>query len=264
MKQLSFFFLILILASCQPEQKSTEDSGAEITTYESPAHHSESLTKVLDAHGGYEQWSKMKSLSYLKGEETTVTNLQNRQIRLQSPNQTIGFDGNEVWITPDTLDTGRARFYHNLYFYFYAMPFVVGDPGAFYEDVAPKELGGKTYSGVKVSYGENIGDAPDDNYIIWYDQESGKMEWLMYTVTYRSGEPSDSYSLIKYDGWTEFSGVVLPTSLQWFQYDGESVGDPRGEATIFQNVQLSEEAPDANLFVMPENAAIAPLNSGGN
>ncbi len=263
MKKLTLLAILAIGIACQPtNQKETTEESAPI--YEAPAHHSESLTKVLDAHGGYEQWSSLKSLSYLKGEETTVTNLQNRKIRLESPSQTIGFDGNEVWVSPDTLDVSRARFYHNLFFYFYAMPFVVGDPGAFYEDLEPKELAGKTYNGVKVSYNAGVGDAPDDNYIIWSDPETGKMEWLMYTVTYRSGEPSDRYSLIKYDGWTEFSGVVLPTSLQWFTYENENVGEPRGEATLFQNVTLSTEAPDENLFAMPENAAIAPLNSGGN
>lgn len=263
MKNLTFLSILAMAISCQPAQQNETAEETE-PAYVAPTHHSASLTKVIDAHGGYELWSSMKSLSYLKGEETTITNLQNRKIRLESPKQTIGFDGQEVWVTPDTVDVSSARFYHNLFFYFYAMPFVVGDPGAFYEDVEPKELAGKTYSGLKISYGENIGDAPDDNYIIWYDQETGKMEWLMYTVTYRSGEPSDTYKLIKYAGWEEFNGLALPTSLQWFQYDGETIGEPRGEATIFQNVALSTEAPDESLFAMPENAAIAPLNSGGN
>ncbi|MEO9482736.1 MAG: DUF6503 family protein [Ekhidna sp.] len=263
MKNLTLLGILVLAIACQPatKQETAEESAP---AYEAPSHHSASLAKVFDAHGGYEQWSTFKSLSYLKGEESTVTNLQNRKIRLESPKQTIGFDGSEVWVTPDTVDVGRARFYHNLFFYFYAMPFVVGDPGAYYEDVEPKELDGKTYNGIKVSYNAGIGDAPDDNYIIWYDQETGKMEWLMYTVTYRSGEPTDQFKLIKYGDWSEFNGIVLPTSIQWFQYDGETVGEARGEATIFQNITLSTEAPDESLFVMPEGAQIAPLNSGGN
>ncbi|MEO1255226.1 MAG: DUF6503 family protein, partial [Bacteroidota bacterium] len=134
----------------------------------------------------------------------------------------------------------------------------VGDPGANYEELEPKELDGKTYSGIKVSYSEGIGDAPDDNYIIWYDPETGKMEWLMYTVTYGRGESSDKFSLIKYGTWQEFNGLVLPTSLQWFQYDGETVGEARGDATMFSDIQISDEAPDETLFVMPAGAQIAP------
>ena len=258
MKNLTYLTAILVLWSCQPSQKQEETKEKEVAKYETPAHHTASLTKVFDTHGGYEQWSSMKSLSYSKGEESTVTNLQNRKIRLESPEQVIGFDGENVWVAPDSLDASRARFYHNLYFYFYAMPFVVGDPGAYYEDIESKELDGKMYNGVKVSFNQGVGDAPDDNYIIWSDPETGKMEWLMYTVTYRSGEPSDKYGLIKYGSWGEVNGLVLPTSLQWFQYDGEKVGEARGDATLFENIEVTNVAPDENLFAMPEGAQVAP------
>ncbi|MEP1033949.1 DUF6503 family protein [Ekhidna sp.] len=256
MKHLTFLAIFAFSIACQPATQN-ETTEEQVPVYQKPEHHSESLTKVLDAHGGYEQWSRMKSLTYLKGDESTVTNLQNRKIRLESPKQTIGFDGQNVWIAPDSVDASRARFYHNLYFYFYAMPFVVGDPGAYYEDVEARELDGKMYSGIKISYGENIGDAPDDNYIIWYDENSNKMEWLMYTVTYRSGEPSDKYRLVKYDQWSEFNGLVLPTVLQWYEYDGVRVGEVRSEA-MFDNIQLSAAAPEERLFDMPEGSIIAP------
>ncbi|MEP0985695.1 DUF6503 family protein [Ekhidna sp.] len=260
MKNLTYLVLSVFIVACQSGKQDQEQQKSE-ATYKAPDHHSESLTSVLDAHGGYEQWSKMKSLSYMKGEESTITNLQNRKIRLESPKQTIGFDGENVWVTPDSVDASRSRFYHNLYFYFYAMPFVVGDPGAFYEDVEPRELQGKTYNGIKVSYGDGVGDAPDDNYIIWIDSETNQMEWLMYTVTYQSGEPSDTYKLIKYDQWDKFEGLVLPTTLQWYEYDGETVGEPRGDAVDFKNIEISTESPNAGLFVMPEGAQIAPLNN---
>ncbi|WP_425389496.1 DUF6503 family protein [Ekhidna sp.] len=254
-----FILIIPLLISCQPSKQSEKQPIEAV--YNAPSHHSESLTKVFDAHGSYEQWSKMKSLAYVKGEESTVTNLQNRKIRLESPKQTIGFDGKDVWVTPDSVDTERTRFYHNLYFYFYAMPFVVGDPGAFYEDVEPRELLGKTNNGIKISYGDSIGDAPEDNYILWYDTETNKMEWLMYTVTYRSGEPSDTYKLIKYDKWAEVNGLLLPTAIQWHQFKDDSVGEMSNEV-LFENIKIIEEPPADSLFDMPEDAQIAPLNVG--
>lgn len=260
MKNLIYLAFSILIAACQPGKK-TEVKQTEEVTFQAPEHHSTTLTKVLDAHGGYEQWSKMKSLSYTKGEESTITNLLNRKIRVESPDQTIGFDGTNVWMTPDTVDASRARFYHNLYFYFYAMPFVVGDPGAYYEDVESRELQGKTYNGIKISYGENIGDAPDDNYILWYDPETNKMEWLMYTVTYRSGEPNDTYKLIKYDQWAEINGLLLPTAIQWHQFKNDSVGEMSNEV-IFENIQISTETPSEDLFGMPEDAQVAPLNFG--
>jgi hypothetical protein len=259
MKNLTLLLIFTLAIACQPNQEKT-NTVAAVAVYERPDHHSELITKVFDAHGGYEQWSKMKTLSYTKGDEATITDLQSRKIRLETPKQTIGFDGENVWVTPDFVDASRARFYHNLYFYFYAMPFVVGDPGAFYEDVEPKEIKGKMYNGIKISYGENVGDAPDDNYILWYDLETGKMGWLMYTVTYRSGEPSDKFNLIKYDQWSEFNGIVLPTAIQWYHYKDGVVGAMRNEV-IFSDIQITDQAPNSSLFEMPEGAQIAPFPS---
>lgn len=254
--------IALAIWSCQPKTNQEEHKQEQVSeqqpVYQTPDHHSPSLTKVFDAHGGYEKWSKMKSLAYTKGEEGTITNLHNRKIRLESPQQIIGFDGEQVWVLPDTVDASRARFYHNLYFYFYAMPFVVGDPGAYYESVDPMDLGGNIYEGIKVSYGSGVGDAPDDNYILWYDPETFQMEWLMYTVTYSSGEPNEEYRLIKYGDWQSVEGLMLPGSMQWYQYDGAQVGEPRGEATLFTDVALTLNYPEESIFTVPEGAQIAP------
>jgi len=260
MKNLTYILLAGLLLACNT---TPEKSESKKEVYVAPSHHIDELTKIFEAHGGYEQWSKMKSLSYKKAEENTITNLQNRKIRLESSKQTIGFDGTKVWVAPDSVDASRARFYHNLYFYFYAMPFVVGDPGANYEKLPQKEIDGKNYEGIKVSYNDGVGDAPDDNYIIWVDPNTKEMEWLMYTVTYRSGEPSDRYSLIKYKDWQKFNGLLLPTSLQWYRYENDSVGAPRSEA-FFTEISISEEAPKDSLFEMPDGAIIAPLNNAGN
>lgn len=253
----TFLFLFIVVFACQPTKK--EASVIQEPTYVKPKHHSEAIANVFKAHGGFEAWSKMKSLSYLKGDEQTVTNLKNRKIRLESPKMTVGYDGSDVWVLPDSADASRARFYHNLFFYFYAMPFVVGDPGAYYEDVPMKEILGKNYKGVKVSYGAGIGDAPDDNYIVWYDPDSYQMEWLMYTVTYRSSEPSDNYSLIRYAEWVEVNGLTLPQSFQWYEYKNDSVGQPTRIAE-FQNIEVTDVAPSESLFEKPEGSQIAPNN----
>ncbi|MEM0939322.1 MAG: DUF6503 family protein [Bacteroidota bacterium] len=247
--------LFLFFGCASKKEKPVQKSNNQ--NYKTPAHHIKALTKVFDAHGGYENWHKMKTLSYNKGEERTITNLQDRKTRLESPNQTIGFDGKNVWVSPDSVDVSRARFYHNLYFYFFAMPFVVGDPGAFYEVIDSKEINGKMYEGLKISYNDGVGDSPEDNYIIWSDPETDQMEWLMYTVTYRSKETSDNYRLIRYADWKGFNGVVLPQSLQWYQFSNDSIGDLRSEV-IFENIELSTTVPDPSIFEMPENAQVAP------
>ena len=259
MKKLSILFVFAVVVACQPNQPAENNQQPEVQAPVT-SHHSETISKIFEAHGGYDKWASMKQLSYMKGGESTVTNLENRKIRLVSDEMTVGFDGKDVWVAPDTVDASRSMFYHNLYFYFYAMPFVVGDPGAFYEDVDPMEIKGSTYNGVKVSYGEGVGNSPDDFYIVWYNPDTYRMEWLMYTVTFRSGEANENYSLIKYDQWGDFEGIGLPTAIQWHTYEDGIVGDMRSEV-LFEDIKLSTEVPSEDLFAMPEGAQIAPMPS---
>lgn len=259
MKNLIPLFALTLFVACQ-SNKPAETVQEEPQQFVSSEHHSENITKIFEAHGGYEKWASMKQLSYLKRGEQTIVNLQNRKIKLVSDTKTIGYDGENVWVMPDTVEVGNARFYHNLYFYFFAFPFVVGDPGVFYEDVEPREILGATYNGIKISYDKGVGDTPKDFYIIWYNSETYKMEYLMYTVTYRSGEVNENYRLINYEQWEDFDGLLLPTVIQWYDFKEDVIGE-KGNRVVFENISISSQMPDDSQFDMPEGAQLAPMTN---
>ena len=259
MKKIVLFSLMTLLWACEGtkvEQKKEETAKVDYT-----AHHVEAIDKVFEAHGGYEQWSKLKTLAYEMGGSKTLVDLQNRYTRIDSENQTVGFDGEKVWVNPPSKNADRQRMTYNLMFYFYAFPFVVGDPGVNYEPLEPIELAGQTYNAVKITYNAGVGDAPNDQYIILSDQETNQMEWLMYTATF-GGEPSDRFNLIRYGGWQEVGGVKLATSLQWHRFADGVAGAPRGSATVFENVRVSVEYPSMDNFRMPEGAVVAKDPAG--
>ena len=52
------------------------------------------------------------------------------------------------------------------------MPFVLGDPGIQYSKAKDLKFEGKSYTGFKISYGDNIGDSPDDNYFVYIDKKT--------------------------------------------------------------------------------------------
>lgn len=253
MKKLLLLGLSVVLISCGGAKTETVSETQEVPVAKTD-HHTSSITKVFDAHGGFDQWSSLKTLSYDNGGQNTLVELQNRYTRISSENQTVGFDGEKVWVNPPSENADRQRMRYNLMFYFYAFPFVIGDPGITYEDMESIELQGKAYDAVKISYGDGVGDSPKDNYIVLSDPETHQMHWLMYTATFGGGEASDRFSLIKYEGWKEFEGVILPSSLQWYQYADGVVGDPRGGARVFENIQVSKEYPAMDNFNMPEGA----------
>ncbi|TRX48471.1 hypothetical protein FNH22_28975 [Fulvivirga sp. M361] len=260
---------VLYLSACQPARQevqeiTTEPESEPITEKRS---FPENLTKVLDAHGGYDTWAGMHQLSYIKGTgesaEKQLIELKTRKVLLTSANHTIGFDGNEVWINPaDAAFGGSPRFYHNLYFYFFAMPFVLSDPGINYSDVEPLSVDGTDYPGIKISYNEGVGDSPKDNYILYYDAGTFQMQFLQYTVTYRSQEINDDYRLIKYSDWANVSGLLLPTKLNWYTYEDGKLGEMKNEA-VFSDISIGKEPPADELFAIPEGAKIDAKSGAG-
>lgn len=181
----------------------------------------DTLGKVFEKHGGIDNWRSARTLSFNKGEEAHTVDLWSRKTVVNSPKYSMGYDGADVWLTEQ--DSGAYRgtpsFYYNLFFYFYAMPFVLADDGITYADSEPLTFNGVSYPGVKISYEANIGTSPDDNYIVYYNPETYQMEWLAYTVTFRSKKPSDKFNLIKYGQWEESDGFLLPKSITWYKKD---------------------------------------------
>jgi hypothetical protein len=173
------------------------------------------------------------------------------------PNHMIGFDGESVWLkNKDTVQyKGNPRFYYNLMFYFYAMPFILADDGINYEEAKPLVFEGKEYPGIKISYESGVGESPEDEYILYYDSETHKMTWLGYTVTYFSKEKATEFHFIKYSNWQTLEGLQLPETLTWFNYENNLPTTKRNDLQ-FTNIKLSKERPDKDIYEVPEGAEI--------
>lgn len=272
MKPTILFLMFALLISCNENASKSEAESTDSTeTTENSENAQEMPTRVypksigplFQAHGGIAKWEKMNNLCFEiekpSGVEVHSTDLKSRKARIEHKDWTIGFDGNEVWLDQDsTYYKGNARFYHNLYFYFYAMPFIVADPGINYSPFQePLKMDGKTYPGTLISYNDGVGDSPKDEYIIYHDKETGQMAWLGYTVTYRDNQKKDTFSYIKYGEWQEVNGLMLPKTITWYTVeDGKPVA-PRSSVT-FTKVNVTENQLDASMFTKPEGAEVVP------
>lgn len=252
--------LFIVALSCKNKTTPTVDYSEEtldVTTSIYP----ESITKVFDAHGGLDTWNTMKSLEFTmqkpNGEEITITDLKNRSSLIEMPNHIIGFDGEIVWLkNKDTAQyKGNPKFYYNLMFYFYAMPFILADDGINYEDVDPLVFEDNAYPGIKISYESGIGESPEDEYILYYDSETHKMEWLGYTVTYFSKEKSKEFHFIKYGNWQTVDGLALPETLTWYNYENNLPTTKRNDLQ-FMNIKLLKDKPEGAIFEVPEGGIV--------
>ncbi len=190
MKKIFYLSLILVvMVSCK--DKSTESKNEtepyleeelDVTTSVYP----ENLTKVFDAHGGIDVWNEMETLEFSVekpgGYEITTTDLKDRYALIEMPKNTIGYDGEVLWMKNKEKHAfeGDPKSYYNSMFHFYAMPFVVSDDGTMYAEADPLTFEGKTYPGVKISHENGVGASSDDQYILYYDKDSHRMTWLAY------------------------------------------------------------------------------------
>jgi len=214
----------------------------------------ETLGKVFKKHGGIDAWRKANTLSFNIGEESHTVDLHSRKTVVHSPKYSLGYNGKDVWMVrqDSTAFKRDPKFYYNLYFYFYAMPFVLADDGISYEDTTPLVFEGKEYPGIKISYESNIGTSPDDNYYIYFNPETHQMEWLRYSVTFFSKKTSDKFNVIRYNNWNTVDGFLLPKSITWYKKDENGLPtEPRGGATEFTLAIVKEAKLQDAFFDKP-------------
>jgi len=258
MRAFVYLSLCAILVSCSSKPKE------ELVDYYATL--PESFSEVLKAHGGLNQWRSFKTLEFdLQHEDDSIPtehytlDLLNRKDLTVADSFKIGFDGTEVWVAPNKKAfKGRsARFYHNLYSYFLTIPFIVADPGVIYADDT-LTVNGKLYDVINVGFESGVGDADKDAYKLLIDPTTHKMEKLLYTVTYYSGEAHENYNALSYENWMDVNGVQLPSKLVGYKYSAGLIGDKRYEVD-FVNIQLKQESPDQDMFNMPTGAEIDSL-----
>jgi len=263
MKKIAHLLVLAILiTACKNDTKKESTEVEEVKTEDiTTSIYPEDITKVFDAHGGIDNWNKMQTLAFTmekpNGKEVTTTNLKTRAERIDTPTHAAGFDGKTLWGNEKDGNEfkGNAKFYKGLMMYFYAMPFIVGDDGIIYEKAEPLVFEDKTYPGILISYDAGVGLSPNDQYIVYYDEASGQMQWLAYTVTYGKTEKSKKFSYIRYNDWQTVNGLVLPNSIDWYEYEN-NVPTKKNRTRTFSDILLSEKAPDASMFTMPEGGKV--------
>lgn len=256
------FFLHLLIASlilsCSPAPEESEDR----TTPNPDESYPELMHQVWEAHGSISTWKNYGAMTFTLNREDSsreihMTNLADRKSLITADSFRIGMDGEKVWVAPSiNAYDGNPRFYHNLVFYFYNLPFLMADPGVRQNDIGIKELDGEEYRSIRVGFEEGTGDADDDEYILLINPETKRLEWILYTVTYFVNEKVSSYNALHYADFMEVGGLTVPGKLSGYEYANDTTGNPRYEM-VFTDINFSKDPYQDKMFEKPVSGEFA-------
>ncbi|MGB0526076.1 MAG: DUF6503 family protein, partial [Flammeovirgaceae bacterium] len=169
---------------------------------------------------------------------------------------TITFDGSEVFLSPadSKYAKSKARFDIFTWQYFFALPYKLSDPGTNWKVLGTKKMGAQHYQAGRLTFGKDIGDAPDDWYVVYADPENHLIQAAAYIVTFSQSatEASKDPHAIIYKDYQTIQGVPVATTWEFTGWNEETgIKGKLGNATL-SNIKFISAA-EAN-FEVPENS----------
>ncbi len=192
---------------------------------------------------------------HLEGKITMLTNATKIRIDKKDESKLI-YTGEKVFLCPEEANDKGARFDMFTWTYFFALPYKLDDPGTKWQLQNSRPLNGTPHQTAKLTFDKGIGDAPDDWYVV-YSNDNNVLQAAAYIVTFGSaGDTSKAEAdphAIQYKDFKVIDGIPFATKWEFFGWTEEKgMGDQLiGEATITDITFLDDEA---SLFETPENS----------
>ena len=188
---------------------------------------------MVSAHGDLGKWRSAPTVSFedlfkpAGNQKATVSKVTVEQGRrrayLDFPESDahIAWDGKQAW-----SENWRApyppRFLALLNYYFLNLPWLARDSGVILGEPGKATLWKDAieYITVKMTFGAEVGDTPDDYYILYIDPKTYRLKACEYIVTYASILPPDAKAtpphVLVYDAFSTVEGFVVPTRYSIF------------------------------------------------
>ena len=163
-------------------------------------------------------------------------------IRLDKQNgiSTILIDG-KTYTNADKADWESEKAGIFTYHYFFMLPYKFSDPGTVWEQKPPMEINGDILNRAKLTFQQNIGDSPNDWYMVHSDSKTNLVEHIGYIVTGggTSIEEAEKHAhAISYLDYKQVGRVPMATKWLFSDYDKEKgLGKQIGEG-ILRNIDF--------------------------
>ncbi|SFT56394.1 hypothetical protein SAMN05216474_1347 [Lishizhenia tianjinensis] len=170
-----------------------------------------------------------------------------------SDGKKLVFTQDTVWLSPDTASYPKARFDIFTWSYFMALPHKLNDEGLHFKEFPHKELEGKSYATQHLSFSNEVGDAPDDWYVLYQDTTSGLLHAAAYIVTLNKDKATaeqDPHAIV-YKDYQLVDGIPISTRWEFYGWRKEKgLTQKLGEASL-SNLQFLKRSEA--LFQLPAN-----------
>ncbi len=241
------------------------------------------VLRAIEAHGGLAAWYRAPTSSYVweyanQGADLHFASfmvVDNHTRRAyhdllrtgayeapQPVDAEFAWTGDRAWIAPPDIEQPNPRFWALSGFYFQQIPFVFADPGVNYDAVPDESIDGTPHDMVRITFGDDVGDAPDDSYTLYLDKETGRVDAIRYTVTFGRdvGSEADlSETFFDYQDYVTVDRLTVPTRFEGYAYsDAEGIGETRTNWAETDSMSYRRSFDESRL-TPPDTARFVPL-----
>lgn len=154
----------------------------------------------------------------------------------------IYIDKDKIFVSPGLKENPSARFNAYTWTYFFLLPYKLSDNGVKLNDYETKHKN-ENFITNKLTFEANIGDAPDDWYVLYANKNTNVLEIAAYIVTLgkTQEEAEKDPHAIKYEDFTAVNTIPFATKWTfWSWNDNEGLTQQIGEASI-GNIQFIDD-----------------------
>ena len=191
---------------------------------------------MIRAHGGMERWTSAPTVSFQDafkfggsdqaGISHVTVEQGPRRAYMDIPGTEISmaWDGEKAW-SQNWQGPFPPRFLALLNYHFLNLPWLAKDPGVHLGQPGTAKLWDDPteYVTIKVTYGEGVGDTPEDYYVLYIHPETHRLVANEYIVTYRSilpeGVEATTPHILVYDEFATIDGLSVPTAYTIYEPD---------------------------------------------
>ena len=267
---LSLLLASALLSSCKARTSGTDPANASEDPETEPLAEQDGARpgfaeQIVQAHGAGSIYDRpplhgrvVVEFGGQRALEATVTyDASSGKVRLDyDDGRRAVFDGETAWVTGFAEpDRPSSRFHLLTWPYFIAAPWKLADPGTRLGPTESRTMNGRPYPSARLDFEGEVGDTPDDWYVVYADPDDSRLSALAYIVTYGKTleEASSEPHAATYDELQMLDNLRVPSVLRYWNWNEESglVGDPIGRAE-FTELRFAPVPPDH--FQVPKGA----------